>query len=1456
MAHWVVSKVMSRLGLLKPGQPGTRLNKRETTLRSQLVLLVVTGLVPLFGLAILGAVLTADDAVDRATENLRLSASLLATNQAQIADSAQQMLITIANTPAAVYADTATCQRYFKALTTQVPFYANLGIIGTDGRVRCDAKSPQPGGFAGDRAYFLQALSRKAFVSGGFALSRLSGAPLITFALPVLDENGGVTAVAFAAILVSELAKSVPESRLPSGGRAVVTDQNGLLLVANPSNSAEVGKPLRSAALQRAFETRTAGITKGPDASNIEQIYAFSPTGNQPENSFFVAVSASVDEIIAPSRKRLLLVFLALTLVALLGSWIAWVSGGRMIALPASRILKATRQMQDGRLDVRIPLHETGKSSELTRIAEGVNSMAEALEQREGELAAELERTLQTKRKLIDAQRLGRIGHWELDLQTQRLSWSDELFELFGIPDQTFDGRYESFMQMVHPQDRAMYEQGREQALLGDGAFEIEYRIITPAGKIRWMHQRGQAHAGATGQPEYRAGVVQDITARKTSELALAHSTELLRSTGEMAMVGGWELIVEGMQLNCSEQFLRIYDLEPNAHLTIEAARRAFPHDAGVVLVEAARSAIRLGTPWDLELPLVTAKGRSIWVRSQGRAVVHQGKTERLTGALQDITAQHASREHLRLLETSISRLNDIILITDAEPFDEPGPRIVFVNDAFERRTGYSRGEVIGKSPRFLQGPKTSRVELDRISAALRKWQPVRAELINYKKNGEEFWLELDIVPIANATGWFTHWVAVERDITERKLTEQALLESEQRYAALFDAAPVPLWVYDESSYRFLAVNRAAVEDYGYTVDEFMSMSLYDIRPASEHAALRQQLARVSTMNPDHWLHSRKDGSTLSVNVVSKPIQFGGRDARFVVALNISAQQKAEAEVREHLFMLQRAADAAQAIAWHQTLEGTMREVAEQARGVIGAHYAVVSMQAGHDGPPSLVVRSASEKYSAHNLPLELGDGLAVYEDVGRNRRSLRMTPAEMSMHVEWISSREAQGAAKGEPQANVQRPRAGLLAVPLTGRTGKIIGLLQLIDKYEAEFSLQDEFVAFELAQLASSAMENAQLLQEVNQLNSGLEQKVSERTAALARQEALFRALADQAPQVVWTADSSGLVTYVNRAWLDLVGGEARDWLGDKSFAAIHPQDLPETKAGWKAAVTGRSNFFGTRRVLDKAGVYHTMSYRASPVFDASGAISFWVGIDADISEMKTIEAALRLSNQELEAFSYSVSHDLRSPLNTVDGFSRLLGKQLAAEVNPKALHYLSRIQAGVAQMGQLIEDMLALAQVSRMQMRYEFVDLSALSSHIFEEWQGRAPLRTVRLHVEQGLQAYGDSRLIRVALENLLGNAWKFTSRQPDAEISVGQFLDSSGSMVFFVRDNGAGFDMAYADKLFAAFQRLHSPAEFSGTGVGLATVSRVISRHAGRIWAEAAPGKGATFFFTLSQLATSA
>jgi signal transduction histidine kinase len=225
------------------------------------------------------------------------------------------------------------------------------------------------------------------------------------------------------------------------------------------------------------------------------------------------------------------------------------------------------------------------------------------------------------------------------------------------------------------------------------------------------------------------------------------------------------------------------------------------------------------------------------------------------------------------------------------------------------------------------------------------------------------------------------------------------------------------------------------------------------------------------------------------------------------------------------------------------------------------------------------------------------------------------------------------------------------------------------------------------------------------------------------------------------------------------------------------------------------------------------------------------------------------LAASNLELEAFSYSVSHDLRAPLRTIDGFSLALEEDLAEKLDAQGKDYILRVRNGVQRMGTLIDSLLQLSRVTRSDVQRERMDLSQLATLVFREIQSGDPEREVNWIAQPGAMAEADPRLMRIAFENLIGNAWKFTARTPDATITFGS-SPQNGKTVYFLRDNGAGFDMQYVDRLFTAFQRLHGEREFKGSGIGLATVSRIIRRHHGSIWAEGKPGKGATFFFTLT------
>jgi len=242
-------------------------------------------------------------------------------------------------------------------------------------------------------------------------------------------------------------------------------------------------------------------------------------------------------------------------------------------------------------------------------------------------------------------------------------------------------------------------------------------------------------------------------------------------------------------------------------------------------------------------------------------------------------------------------------------------------------------------------------------------------------------------------------------------------------------------------------------------------------------------------------------------------------------------------------------------------------------------------------------------------------------------------------------------------------------------------------------------------------------------------------------------------------------------------------------------------------------------------------------------------------DITEKKKLERDVvkardvaEASNKELEAFSYSVSHDLRAPLRGIDGFSEALLDDYRDKLDATGKNYLERIRAGTQRMGSLIDDILKLSRVSRAELKRESIDLSEMVQAILLTVRQNNPARDVKVSIQKDIIIDGDRHLLEIALTNLIDNAWKFTGKTKNARIEFGTLL-KDGKPVIFIRDNGVGFDMAYVDKLFGAFQRLHKIAEFPGTGIGLATVKRIITRHGGEVWAESEVGKGATFYFTL-------
>jgi PAS domain S-box-containing protein len=369
-----------------------------------------------------------------------------------------------------------------------------------------------------------------------------------------------------------------------------------------------------------------------------------------------------------------------------------------------------------------------------------------------------------------------------------------------------------------------------------------------------------------------------------------------------------------------------------------------------------------------------------------------------------------------------------------------------------------------------------------------------------------------------------------------------------------------------------------------------------------------------------------------------------------------------------------------------------------------------------------------------------------------------------------------------------------------------------------------------------------------------------------ALKQSERRYRAIGESIDYGVWVCAPDGRNLYASESFLKLVGITQEECSNFGWGNVLHPEDEERTITAWKECVRTGETWDIEHRFRGVDGEWHAVLARGVPVRDDQGRITSWVGINLDISRIKQAEeevrrlnqtleqrvlertAQLEAANKEMEAFSYSVSHDLRAPLRAVDGFALILATEHAARLDPEGLRMLHVVRDEAARMGRLIDDLLAFSRMGRRQMRSTEIDMTALAGTVFEEHASQASNRKVRLTMTSLLPAHGDASMIRQVLVNLLSNAIKYSQPREVAEIELGSRLEGN-ECIYWVKDNGVGFDPRYADKLFGVFQRLHSDEEFEGTGVGLALVQRIIHRHGGRVWAEGKVNEGASFYFTL-------
>jgi PAS domain S-box-containing protein len=782
--------------------------------------------------------------------------------------------------------------------------------------------------------------------------------------------------------------------------------------------------------------------------------------------------------------------------------------------------------------------------------------------------------------------------------------------------------------------------------------------------------------------------------------------------------------------------------------------------------------------------------------------------------------AEEALRSSTEWLQTTLRSIGDAVIATDA------AGQITFMNGVAQALTGWTEDEARGRDLRevFKIVNEETRGEVENPVARVLR-EGVVVGLANHTmliaRNGREVPIDDSGAPIKDREGNIAGVVLVFHDTTERRQAEHQLRESEARYRLLFESNPMPMWVYDLETLRFVAINEAAIRQYGYTREEFLAMTIKDIRPAEDVPDLLRRVESLSggLGSPGQWHHRRKDGTIIDVEITSHGLTFNGRPARLVLVKDITERKRAEDELRKaHAELEQRVAERTAELS--QANAALKEEIAERLRIEEALQESEARFREMYDeAPVGYHELDADGRITRVNRTELVMLGYTAEEMVGRFVWEFTADP---------VVSREAVKAklAGSQPLRPFERvlQRKDGTRFPaliedrlLRDASGRITGIRSTIQ------DITDRKRAEE--QVRESQQELRDYIDHMSTLNAKvaldgtllLVNKIAEMGSGLPREQ-LMRTNFLEGP---WWAFDPAVQARVRDAFRRAVAGETVNY-DEKVFV------------------------FG--RVI-------VINFSLVPVMDEQGRVRYILAEARDITPQKQAEEALRAStaqlevaNRELEAFSYSVSHDLRAPLRSIDGFSRMLLEDYADALDDTGRQYLQRVRAATQRMGYLIDDLLKLARVSRTEIRRERVDLSALARGIIEQQQKAQPDRRVDIHIMDGLTAEGDARLLQIALENLLGNAWKFTSEKPRAVIEFAAQREGD-ELVYFVRDNGAGFDMTYAHKLFGPFQRLHDATRFDGTGIGLATVQRVIHRHGGRVWAQSSVGEGATFYFTL-------
>jgi PAS domain S-box-containing protein len=762
--------------------------------------------------------------------------------------------------------------------------------------------------------------------------------------------------------------------------------------------------------------------------------------------------------------------------------------------------------------------------------------------------------------------------------------------------------------------------------------------------------------------------------------------------------------------------------------------------------------------------------------------------------------AQYQAEERFRLVVESAP--NAMVMV------DQRGG-IVLVNAQAEKLFGYSRAELLGKSVERLV-PFRFRGSHPGFRTAFHSEPHARPmgagpDLYGLRKDGSEVPIEIGLNPIRSEEGLLVLSSIV--DITERRQTQTALQLSEHRFRALTENSWDAVALFGSDG-TILYGSPSTPLILGYSLDEFVGRNAFELIHPDDHALVTERLKAALAKPREH------------VNVHARLRHKNGK-WRWMegVFTNLLDEPGVEAIVNNYHDFTER-----------KQAEDALRQ-SEQ-----------LFSKAFYESPIGITItKMADGIYTDANDAFLKMSGFQREELLGHTAAELHITPDSGSDGL--VPAKLEQDAGFRNVAHAINTKAGELRHVLVSGQSIQLGGIQYILGLTE---DITDQ-------KRAESALQAA---------NERLERQVLERTAALSEANALMQTLMDNMPDHIYFKDRAGRFIRNSRSQAMLMGlSDPSSVTGKTDFDFFPPEHAQRSYAEEQRVMsTGEPLVNLEERVVWPDGRLTWVSTTKLPLRERDGQVIGTFGISRDITGRKQAEQALQISNaklesanKELEAFAYSVSHDLRAPLRAIDGFSGILLEECGGQLPAEALRHLNIIRTNTQQMGMLIDDLLAFSRLSRQPLKLQEFAPVPLVQQVLEDLRADYGSRQVEISVGDIPNCLADPALLKQVFVNLIANALKYTRQRPVAKIEIGarQNPQAGSGPVYFVRDNGVGFDMEYYHKLFGVFQRLHRADEYEGTGVGLAIVQRIVNRHGGRVWAEAELDGGATFFFTLQK-----